>query len=112
MIFCNFNTMDEKEFIYVLKLRNDLLEDSNWTEIENKIVEEHFQRLKNDTEKGKVILAGRTLTNTPEGFGIVIFKDISLKSAENYMNNDPAIQKNLMTANLFPYRVALINAGK
>ena len=31
--------MDDKEFIYVLKLRNDLLDYSNWTEIENKIVE-------------------------------------------------------------------------
>ena len=109
MIFCNFNTMDEKEFIYVLKLRIDLLEDSNWTEIENKIVEEHYQRLKIDCEKGKVILAGRTLTNTPEGFGIVIFKEDSLKNAEIYMENDPAIQKKIMTATLFPYRVALIN---
>ncbi len=79
--------MDEKEFIYALKLRKDILDDSNWTEIENKIVEEHFQRLKIDCEKGKVILAGRTLTNTTGGFGIVIFKDISLKNAENYMNN-------------------------
>ena len=104
--------MDEKEFIYVLKLRKDLLDDSNWTESENKIVEEHFQRLKMDCEKGKVILAGRTLTNTPEGFGIVIFQDISLKSAENYMNNDPAIQKNIMTGTLFPYRNAMINADK
>jgi len=101
--------MDEKEFIYVLKLRNDLLDDSNWTEIENKIVEEHFQRLKMDCDRGKVILAGRTLTNTPEGFGIVIFKANSLKSAEIYMNNDPAIQKNIMTANLLNFRVALIN---
>ena len=101
--------MDEKEFIYVLKLRPDLLEDSNWTEIENKIVEEHFQRLKIDCEEGKVILAGRTLTNTPEGFGIVIFRDISFENAEIYMNNDPAIQKKIMTATLFPYSVALIN---
>ena len=104
--------MDEKEFIYVLKLRNDLLDDSNWTEIENKIVEEHFQRLKIDCEKGIVILAGRTLTNTPEGFGIVIFKEDSLKNAEIYMENDPAIQKKIMTASLFPYRIALINADK
>ena len=104
--------MNEKEFIYVLKLREDLLDDSNWTEIENKIVEEHFQRLKIDCETGKVILAGRTLTNTPEGFGIVIFKEDSIKNAEMYMKNDPAIQKKIMTASLFPYRVALINADK
>ena len=109
MLFDNLKTMDDKEFIYVLKLRNDLLDDSNWTEIENKIVEEHFQRLKIDCEKGKVILAGRTLTNTPDGFGIVIFKEDSLKNAEIYMNTDPAVQKKIMTATLFPYRVALIN---
>lgn len=109
MLFRNLKPMDEKEFIYVLKLRKDLLDDSNWTESENKIVEEHFQRLKIDCENGKVILAGRTLTNTPDGFGIVIFKDISLDNAENYMNNDPAVQKKIMTATLFPYSVALIN---
>ena len=97
-----------EEFIYVLKLRPDLLDDNAWADEEEKIVENHFTRLKEDTEKGKVILAGRTLTNTPDGFGIVIFKDESRESAELYMQSDPAVQKGVMTATLYPYRVALM----
>ena len=101
--------MTLEEFIYVLKLRPDLLDDDVWTDLEEEIVSEHFVRLKKDTEDGKVILAGRTLTNPPEGFGIVIFYDESWESAKEYMEKDPAVAKGIMTATLFPYRVALMN---
>ena len=96
------------EYIYVLKLRPDLLDDDAWTNPEEKIVSDHFKRLEMDTESGKVILAGRTLTNTPDGFGIVIFNDKSWESAKKYMENDPAVKKGVMTATLFPYRTALM----
>lgn len=100
--------MKTTQFCYVLKLREDLLNDDNWTEEENQFVEDHFLRLKTDTEKGKVILAGRTLTNIPEGFGIVIFKEESEEKAKMYMETDPAVLNGVMSATLFPFRVALI----
>lgn len=98
---------NQKQYCYNLKLRPDLLNDDNWTDDDNKIVEEHFIRLKKDTESGKVILAGRTLTHTPDGFGIVIFCALSDEEARNYMDEDPAVKKGIMTAHLFPFRVAL-----
>ena len=97
-----------EEYIYVLKLRPDLLNDDAWTDAEEKIVGAHFKRLEKDTENGKVILAGRTLTNTPDGFGIVIFKDKSWESAKEYMESDPAVKKGVMTATLFPFRTSLM----
>lgn len=97
-----------EEFIYVLKLRSDLLDDTVWTDVEEKIVNNHFSHLKEDTEKGKVILAGRTTNSDNTQFGIVIFTDKSWDSALNYMKSDPAVHAGVMTATLYPYRVALM----
>jgi uncharacterized protein YciI len=97
-----------EEYIYVLKLRPDLLDDEAWTDKEEKIVSDHFNRLKTDTEAGKVILAGRTLNSDTTQFGIVIFIDESWDTALDYMKKDPAVLEGVMTATLYPYRVALM----
>ena len=97
-----------KEFIYVLKLRTDLLSEDAWTDKEEKIVGAHFNRLKRDTEAGKVFLAGRTLNPDSTQFGIVIFTDESWDSAMKYMQTDPSVQEGIMTATLYPYRIALM----
>ena len=101
--------MPEKlQFLYVLKLREDLLEDANWTTDDNQIVEQHFLRLQSDTLTGKVILAGRTLNEDPSSFGIVIFEAESEITAREYMGTDPAVQEGVMSATLFPYSVPLM----
>jgi uncharacterized protein YciI len=94
------------QFIYFLKLIPELIDDNNWTEVENDIVERHFLRLKGLVKEGKVILAGRTLNTDPEG--IVILEVDTEEEAINLMENDPAVKEKVMTAKLFPYRVALI----
>jgi uncharacterized protein YciI len=45
-------------------------------------------------------------------FGIVIIEVESEEEALNIMNNDPAVSEGVMTAELFPYRVALIRTDK
>ena len=97
-----------EEYIYVLKLRPDLLDDAAWTDKEERLVGEHFNRLKEDTEKGKVILAGRTTNKDPSQFGIVIFYEKTWESAMEYMNLDPTVKNGVMTATLYPFRVALM----
>lgn len=99
----------KKQFIYVLKLIPKLLEETNWTEKEEDIVNRHFNELKKLLSEGKLILAGRTLNMDEKTFGIVILEVDSEKEAENIMKNDPAVAEGIMTAELFPYRVALIN---
>ena len=45
-------------------------------------VSQHFDYLKNLTERGIVLLAGRTLTTDPSSFGIIIFYADSEAAAE------------------------------
>lgn len=94
------------QFIYFLKLIPRLIDDNNWTEVENDIVDRHFLRLQELVKEGKVIMAGRTLNQDPDG--IVILEVDSEEEATEFMKNDPAVKENVMTARLLPYRVALI----
>lgn len=99
--------VEKKQYIYVLKLIPRFLDESNWTEKENKIVQDHFEKLQDLQKEGKLILAGRTLTMDTEGFGIVILEVDTESEARELMEGDPAVKEGIMTAQLFPYRVAL-----
>ncbi|KQL38860.1 hypothetical protein AN960_12860 [Bacillus sp. FJAT-25509] len=92
-----------ENFIYVLKpVRSTFLHDS--TEEERNIVSEHFHYLQNLNKEKTVSLAGRT---EQAEFGIVILKTESLLHAKEIMQNDPAVKKNVMTAELYPFLIAL-----
>ena len=75
---------------------------------EAQIVSEHFHYLKDLTEKGVTILVGRTLNTDSSTFGNAIFKAASEAQAQAIMDNDPAVQKGVMHAELYPYRIALM----
>lgn len=100
--------MEKKQFIYILKLIPTLLNESNWTEKHEEIVSIHFSVLQGLHKDGKLILAGRTLNMDEKTFGIVILEVESEEEAQYIMKNDPAVAKGIMTAELFPYKVALI----
>jgi uncharacterized protein len=78
----------------------------NPTPEEQAIVSEHFDYLVSLMDSGRLILAGRTQTDAP--FGITILQVDSEDAAHDIMRNDPTIKKGLFSAELFPYRVALI----
>ena len=78
------------------------------TPAEQAVTSEHFEYLKGLTEQGIVILAGRTLNTDASSFGIVIFQAESDEAARAVVDQDPAVQKGLMQAELYPYRVALM----
>lgn len=99
---------EKEQFIYVLKLIPTLLDEGNWTEKEEKIVSAHFNMLQELQRDGRLILAGRTLNMDEKTFGIVILEVDSEEEAQTIMRDDPAIAEGIMTAELFPYRVALI----
>ncbi|MCA1056574.1 YciI family protein [Rossellomorea aquimaris] len=96
------------EFIYMLKLIPRLYHEENWTREDETIVADHFSRLKDFKEQGVVILAGRTLNEEENAFGIVVFEVESEAHAEEFMKGDPCVREGIMTAELFPYRVALL----
>ena len=99
---------ETKQFIYVLKLTPRLLEEKNWTEQDNQIVGRHFRRLQKLHKEGRVLMAGRTLNADPSQFGIVVFEAASEEEARELMEADDAVKEKIMTAQLFPFRVALI----
>ncbi|MDX1805679.1 MAG: YciI family protein [Paenisporosarcina sp.] len=100
--------MEKLQFLYQLKLIPELLDENNWTDKENNIVQHHFDVLQVLEQEGKLILAGRTLNMDSFGFGIVILEVHSEEEAIALMRNDPAVKEGIMTATLFPYRVALL----
>ena len=61
-------------------------------------------------ERGAVILAGRTQNNDYSSFDIIIFKAELEDQAREIVRNDPAVKNNVMRAELYPYRIALLKA--
>src|SRR5688572_8083286 len=100
----------KKQFVYVLKLQPEYKVEKNWTPVVNETVGKHFNHLKALTEKGTVIMAGRTDYNVTNDnvFGIVVFEAESLEEATKIMQSDPAVIGKVMTAEVHPFSVALM----
>ena len=95
------------QWIYVLKVtRFEMLTEP--TPEEEEIVSRHFAYLKDLTERGVMILVGRTQNSDESTFGIAIFEAEDEAAARTIMENDPAVVAGVMRATLYPYRVALM----
>jgi len=93
------------DFIYLIHpFREEFFEDP--TDEENTAMEEHYNYLKAGLQSGQVLLAGPCLDDT---FGLVVFRSENETSANAFMMNDPSIQKNIMMAELHPFKVSLIS---
>jgi uncharacterized protein len=97
-----------KQYLYVLTLVPRLHDDKAWTAQDNAALGAHFNRLKADTDQGKVILAGRTSEAPAVTLGLVVFEAENDAAARQYMETDPAVAGGQMTAKLHPYSVALM----
>jgi uncharacterized protein YciI len=99
---------EKKEFIYVFDpIRPELVTDPNaWTEEDERIFEAHYAYLKQSTEEGIVLLAGRAQDGV--GPAIVIFEADSEEAARRFMENDPFVAGGLMRASLHPFRAAFV----
>jgi len=75
---------------------------------EAETVSRHFAYLKDLTEKGVMILMGRTQNNDENTFGIAIFEAEDESAARRIMANDPAVVGGVMRATLYPYKIALM----
>ena len=96
------------QWIYVLKVtRLEMLIEGATSE-EDAIVSQHFAYLKDLTEKGVMILMGRTQTADESTFGIAIYEAEDEEAARTILKNDPAVVGGVMRATLYPYKVALL----
>lgn len=96
-----------QQYIYVLHLTPRMHEANAWTDKENGVIGQHFARLAKATDAGQVILAGRTSEAPDKTFGLVIFEAEDEEAARLFMQSDPAVVANIMSATLHPYSVAL-----
>jgi uncharacterized protein YciI len=99
---------EKKEFIYAFDpIRPELVTDPNaWTEEDERIFDAHFAYLKQATEEGIVLLAGRAQDGV--GPAIVILEADSKEEARRFMENDPFVAGGLMRASLHPFRAAFV----
>jgi uncharacterized protein YciI len=96
------------QYIYHFEaIRPELITDPDaWTEQDKQIAAAHYAYLKEATEKGVVLLAGRSLDGV--GPAVVIFEVESDDAAYQFMVNDPFVSGGLMRAHLHPFRAALV----
>ena len=98
------------EYIYVIRpTRVEMLIES--TPEEDAITMAHFEYLKGLADEGVMLLAGRTLTTGEQSFGIAIFQAESDEAMQAIAVNDPAVKQKQFRAELYPYRIALLDAG-
>jgi uncharacterized protein YciI len=99
---------DVEQYLYKIQPTRPAMLTEGPTPEEEMILSGHFRYLKDLTDRGVVILAGRTLNTDVSSFGIVIYKAGSEEEARERMNDDPAVKQGVMRAELYPYRVALM----
>ncbi len=95
---------------FLVRIRPRRLEmlTSGPTEAEVRATQAHFAYLQDAQRAGNMLLAGRTLTADEDTFGIVIIRAESLAAAQRFVEEDPVVVEGVMTAEVFPFRVALL----
>ena len=98
-----------KSWLGVLTLTEKYTDEKNWSQNDNAIVGEHFQRLVKYKTEGVVVLAGRVELdlNNPDMKGLVIFFAKDEKEALQFMTDDPAVKNKIMEAKVYPYGIAI-----
>ncbi|MEM7002428.1 MAG: YciI family protein [Pseudomonadota bacterium] len=98
--------MTDQQYLYRLQLCRGELLTSGPTDAEAQVLQAHAAYVQHLADESTVLLAGRTQTDTPDTFGIVIFRAASRAAAQAIMQADPAVQNGVMQAQLFPYHIA------
>jgi len=91
------------QYLYLIKPVNDWV-NGEPTEEENRIMGEHFMYLKENLEKGKLMMAG-PLVDRSQGIGII--EADSQEEANEIGFNDPAVKAGIVKLELKEMRVAL-----
>jgi uncharacterized protein len=103
-------------FMLILKLREDLQDPVNWTDVERQAVGAHFEMLQREAAAGNMLLAGRSDEYQenghmhPDVMGIGIFLAPSREEAEKLVAADPAVLASVMSVRLHKFNLA-VHAG-
>ncbi len=97
------------QYIYRIQLNRPALLVDGPNKEEAAALQDHVAYLEALATKGIVLLAGRTQTDDPDGYGIVILQASTNERANEIMNNDPAVKHNVMRAKIHPYKIAVLS---
>jgi len=100
----------QQQYLYRIQPTRPTMLTEGLTPREEEIISQHFNYLKQLTEQGVMILVGRTQNRDEDTFGIAIFQAASEEEARTIMDSDPAVVHGVMSARLFPFRIALHSA--
>ena len=99
-----------EQFIYFLRPNRLAMLTEGPTATEARVLTDHGNYLEGLAAQGVVMLAGRTTNNDDTTVGIVIVSAPDEAAAQEVMACDPFVESSLMTATLFPFRVAYQSA--
>jgi len=99
---------DQLEFFYKITPTRPEMLVAGPTDHEGELVSKHFNYLQTLLDKGILMLAGRTQNTDESSFGRVIFRAVLNMESQKIIHRDPAVKQDVMKAELFPYKVALI----
>ncbi len=97
----------EQHHLYVLRPARPGMLTDGMTEAEQDTVAAHFEYLRGLADRGVVRIAGRTLDTGTQMFGFVVFRAASGTEAQRVVDENPAVCERVMTADLFPFRIAI-----
>lgn len=95
-----------RDYIYITTLTSEYRDKAKWGDKENKILEQHFDRLERQSKRGTVKYVGKTdlPISNEANFGLVVFEAESDTMAELFAQADPAVMGGLMTAKCLPFK--------
>ncbi len=97
-----------QQYIYILRPARTAMLEEGPTPEEAETITRHAAYVKGLVDRGTGLLAGRTLQADQTTFGIFIIRAKTDRDAAAIMNADPAVAEGVMTAEIFPYRVAFL----
>jgi len=99
------------EYLYTLHAARPGTLTDGPTADEAAVLADHSLYLETLAEDRVVVIAGRTQTTDATSFGVVILRADSPAYARHIMESDPAVQGGVLTARLFPYKIAVQESG-
>jgi len=100
----------QSEFIYILRATRPEMLSQGPTQDELQAIDAHSDYLQKLADEGRVFFYGRTQNTDASNFGIVGLRVDSEAAARKIMENDPGVERKIMRAELFPFRVAYMEA--
>ncbi|HRJ26903.1 MAG TPA: YciI family protein [Fimbriimonadaceae bacterium] len=77
------------------------------TEDEAAVIGAHFEYLQGLVAQRVMLVVGRTQNNDEKTLGLAIFEAENEPAAQEIVRSDPAVAQGMMSAEVFPYRIAL-----